>query len=148
MEVLADIIVPATLGNLEGLVKSATESALKYGLAGESLFAVELVTEEAVVNVFNYAYPQTEGKIRLRCMGDRDRFVIEVTDWGVPFDATVQPDLDVTSPLEERPVGGRGIYLIKRMTDKMRYTREDGRNILSLFIRKKGTSKAALLKSD
>jgi len=46
----------------------------------------------------------------------------------------------VTSPLEERPVGGRGIYLIKKMTDEMRYTREDGRNILSLFIRNKGTS--------
>jgi serine/threonine-protein kinase RsbW len=136
MEVLADIIVPAKMEGLKGLVKAATESALQFGLAGESLFAVELVTEEALVNVFNYAYPQTEGNLHLRCMGDGDRFIIEVTDWGVPFDATVQPDPDVTSPLEERPIGGYGIYLIKKMTDEMRYSRDDGRNILSLLIKK------------
>jgi len=140
MKVLADITVPARLESLEGLVKSATVSALQWGLSGEGLFAVELVTEEAVINVFNYAYPQGEGKVRLRCMEDGDRFVIEVTDWGVPFDATVQPDPDMTSPLEKRPVGGRGIYLIKKMTDEMSYTHEDGRNVLKLFIRKERTS--------
>ncbi len=140
MEVLSDITVPAKMESLEGLVNSATESALRYGLAGDSLFAVELATEETAVNVFKHAYPQTEGRIRLRCIGDGEMFVIEVTDWGVPFDATLQPDPDVTSPLETRPLGGRGIYLIKKMTDEMRYVREDGRNILSLFIRKKGTS--------
>ena len=142
MKVLADITVPARLESLQGLVKSAIGSALQCGLAGESLFAVELVTEEAVVNVFRYAYPHGEGKVRLRCIGEGDRFVIEVTDWGVPFDATMRPDPDVTSPLEERPVGGRGIYLIKKMTDEMRYTRKDRQNILSLFIRKKRTSGA------
>lgn len=144
MKVLADITVPARLESLEGLVKSATGSALQWGLAGEGLFAVELATEEAVVNVFKYAYRHGEGKVRLRCMGEGDRFVIEVTDWGVPFDATTMPAPDVTRPLEERTVGGLGIYLIKRMTDEMRYTREDGRNVLRLFIGKERTSGAAL----
>ena len=136
MKVLADITVPARLESLEGLVKLATGSALQWGLKGEGLFAVELATEETLVNVFYYAYRNGEGKIRLRCMEDGDRFVIEVTDWGVPFDATAQPAPDVNKPLEERPVGGLGIYLIKKMTDEMRYTREDGQNILSLIIRK------------
>lgn len=140
MKVLADLTVPARMESLEGLVKSATESALRCGFAGESLYAVELVTEEAVVNVFKYAYHQGEGKVRLRCMEDVDRFVIEVTDWGVPFDATALSDPDVTSPLEERPVGGLGIHLIKKMTEEMRYTREDRQNILRFFIRKEGIS--------
>jgi anti-sigma regulatory factor (Ser/Thr protein kinase) len=77
-------------------------------------------------------------------MEDGDRFVIEVTDWGIPFDATALPDPDVTRPLEKRPVGGLGIYLIKKMTDEMSYTREDGQNVLRLFIRKEGTSGAAV----
>lgn len=140
MKVLADLTVPARLESLEGLVKSATESALRCGFTGESLYAVELVTEEAVVNVFKYAYHHAEGKVRLRCMEDVDRFVIEVTDWGVPFDATALSDPDVTSPLEERPVGGLGIHLIKKMTEEMRYTREDRQNILRFFIRKEGIS--------
>lgn len=144
MKILADITVPAKLESLEGLVKSAIGSALQSGLAGESLFAVELVTEETLVNVFKYAYPHGEGNVRLRCMAEGDRFIIEVTDRGVPFDPTARPDPDVTSPLEERPAGGRGIYLAKKLTDEMRYSREDGRNILCLFIRKKGTSGPAL----
>ena len=143
MKVLADITVTARLESLEGLVKSATESALQCGLAGEGIFAVELVTEEAVVNILKYAYHNTEGRVRLRCLDAGDRFVIEVTDWGVPFDATAQPAPDVNKPLEERPVGGLGIYLIKKMSDEMRYTREDGQNILRLFIRKEGTSREA-----
>src|SRR5512135_2621200 len=124
MKVLADMTVPATLESLEGLVKSATGSALQWGLAGEGLFAVELATEEAVVNVFRYAYPHGEGKVRLRCMGQGDRFVIEVTDWGVPFDATGQPEPDVTSPLERRPVGGLGIHLMRNITDGISYKHE------------------------
>src|SRR5512139_4105136 len=108
MKVLAEITVPARLESLEGLVKSAVGSALQCGLAGESLFAAELATEEAAVNIFRYAYCQGEGKVRLRCMEDEESFVIEVTDWGVPFDATALPDPDVTSPLEKRPVGGLG----------------------------------------
>lgn len=140
MKILADMTVPATLESLEGLLKSAIGSALQCGLTGESLFSVELATEETLVNVFNYAYPHGEGNVRLRCMGEGDRFIIEVTDRGVPFDPTAQPDPDVSGPLKERPVGGRGIYLTKKITDEMRYSREDGRNILCLFIRKKGTS--------
>jgi anti-sigma regulatory factor (Ser/Thr protein kinase) len=138
MEVLTDITVTARLESLEGLVKSATESALQCGLAGEGLFAVELVTEEAVVNVCRYAYPRGEGKVRLRCIEDGDRFVIEVIDWGIPFDATAQPAPDVTSPLEKRPVGGLGIHLMRNMTDEISYRREDDQNILRLLITKEG----------
>ena len=136
MRVLADITFPARLESLDGLVKAAKESALEWGLAGEGLFAAELATEEAVVNVVRYAYPHGEGKVRLRCMGEGDRFVIEVTDWGVPFDSTAQPEPDVTSPLERRPIGGLGIHLMRNMTDEISYKWEDGQNILSLFIRK------------
>ena len=143
MKVLVDITVTARLESLEGLVKSATESALQCGLKEEGLFAVQLVTEEAVVNILKYAYHNTEGRVRLRCLDAGDRFVIEVTDWGVPFDATAQPAPDVNKPLEERPVGGLGIYLIKKMSDEMRYTREDGQNILRLFIRKERTPREA-----
>jgi len=144
MKVLADITVTARLESLEGLVKSATESALQCGLKEEGLFAVQLVTEEAVVNILKYAYHNTEGRVRLRCLDAGDRFVIEVTDWGVPFDATAQPAPDVNKPLEERPVGGLGIHLIKKMSDEMKYTREDGQNILRLFIRKEGASREAV----
>ncbi|MGW8180961.1 MAG: ATP-binding protein [bacterium] len=142
MRVLADITVPAKLESLEGLVKSAIGSALQCGFEGEGLFAVELVTEEAVVNICKYSYLHGEGEVRLRCLGEEDRFIIEVTDWGGPFDATTMPAPDITSPIEERQVGGLGIYLIKKMTDDMSYTREDGRNVLRLFLSKTRSSGA------
>jgi serine/threonine-protein kinase RsbW len=140
MRVLAEVTVPARLENLEGLIQWVLKSAAHCGLAGEALFVVELVTEEAIVNVFSYAYPEREGDVRLRCMEDGDRFVIEVIDWGIPFDVTILPDPDVTKPLEERPVGGLGVYFMRKMTDEMRYRRDEGRNVLTLFLIKEGSA--------
>lgn len=143
MKVLSDITVPARGESLEGLKAAVMESARDWGLGQEGLFCVELVTEEAVVNIFNYAYPQGEGNIRLRCMDEGDRFVIEVIDWGVPFDVTTMPEPDVTGPLDRRPVGGLGIHFIRKMTDEVRYMREGGCNVLSLFLRKEGPANDA-----
>lgn len=143
MKVLSDITVPARGENLERLKAAVMQSARQWGFSPDGLFNVELVTEEAAVNIFNYAYPGGEGDIRLRCLDEGGRFVIEVIDWGVPFDVTTMPEPDVTGPLDRRPVGGLGIHFIRKMTDEVRYRREGGCNILSLFLRKEGPANDA-----
>ncbi len=57
---------------------------------------------------------------------------MNVIDSGKEFDPTLQPDADVTLPLEERPVGGLGIFLIRRLMQKVEYRRIDGKNILTM----------------
>ncbi len=59
----------------------------------------------------------------------------EIVDSGIPFDVLSVPPPDLDAPVMERPTGGLGIHLIKRLTDSAAYRREGGRNILELRVR-------------
>lgn len=60
---------------------------------------------------------------------------LEFVDSGKPFDPLARQEPDVGKPLEERPVGGLGIHIVKKLTDVQRYERRDGKNRLLLFKR-------------
>ena len=64
--------------------------------------------------------------------GKDNELIFKIIDSGKEFDPTQQPDADVTLPLEERQIGGLGIFLIRRVMEKVEYSREDGKNILTL----------------
>ncbi len=94
---------------------------------------LHLALEEAVVNVINYAYPKgEEGDIALTAeynpLTTEWRFTL--VDHGTPFDPTAAPDTDPTLSLDERPIGGLGIFLIKQLMDSVDYAYEHGENRL------------------
>ncbi|MCR4860210.1 MAG: ATP-binding protein [Bacteroidales bacterium] len=108
----------------------AREASLNDALA----MTVNLALEEAVANVMQYAYPKgTSGLVEVRAAlaGRLLRFVI--SDSGVPFDPTKRPDADITQGVEERPIGGLGIFLVRRLMDSVSYARESGKNELTLI---------------
>lgn len=55
------------------------------------------------------------------------------SDSGVPFDPLKREDPDVTLPADERPVGGLGIMMVKKLMDSVGYERKDGRNVLTVL---------------
>ena len=61
--------------------------------------------------------------------------VLTFTDSGIPYDPTKTREPDITLPAEERPIGGLGIFLVRKTMDDVAYRREDGKNILT--VRKK-----------
>ena len=94
---------------------------------------LNLAMEEAVSNVILYAYPKdVAGEVDIQAVVWKDRIDFTVSDSGVPFDPTATPDPDLTADVKERPVGGLGIYLVKRIMDTVSYARENGKNILSM----------------
>lgn len=94
---------------------------------------VNLALEEAVSNVMKYAYaPGSEGFVDIEALVRRGSLEFIVTDTGIPFDPTAAEMPDTTLGVEERPIGGLGIYLVRTMMDKVSYRREDGRNILTM----------------
>ena len=97
---------------------------------------VELALEEVLVNVINYAYPQDQnppGTIEVECSwDDRQILTIVVADQGAAFDPLNKPDPDTTLSIEERDIGGLGIYLTKKMMDQVTYDRSRGKNKLTM----------------
>ena len=97
---------------------------------------IDVAVEELYVNIARYAYAPKAGPATVRVEVGEDR-VLSVTfiDGGMPYDPLAKPDPDVTLSAEERPIGGLGIYMVKKSMDKVDYRHQDGKNILT--IRKK-----------
>ena len=99
-------------------------------------FKVLLALEEAFVNICHHAYDAGDGEIAITCTREHDAFVLAIADGGKPFDVLSLPDPDTTLGIEERPVGGLGLYLIRTLCSDVRYTRNENRNILRMVFDK------------
>lgn len=124
------------IGKLEPFIEQIGE---RLSLALDLVFNLNLVLEEAVSNVINYAYPQQEGKeINIQASLMKDNLIFVITDSGVAFDPTLVPEADITLSAEERPIGGLGIFIIKQIMNEVNYQRIDGKNVFTLkkFINK------------
>ncbi len=94
---------------------------------------INLAVEEAVANVMKYAYQKgTAGEVRINATAADGLLTIAITDDGAPFDPSQKEDPDVSLPVEERPIGGLGIFLVRQLMDSVAYQRADGKNILTL----------------
>lgn len=136
---MTSIKLPAMIEHLEKLLGFVSEHAKEQGFTSDMLKKIELASEEALVNVFNYAYPDKhDGEVEVSCgLDDNNRFVIEIMDSGTPFNPLSLSEPNLTEDVSERPVGGLGIHLIKKMMDEVEYRREGDNNILSLIVSKK-----------
>ena len=96
---------------------------------------IHLALEEAVSNVIMYAYPEgTAGNMVLDAVRDGNRLRFTLVDRGKAFDPTAAPEANLSASLEDRPIGGLGIHLVRSIMDSIRYERRDGKNVLTLII--------------
>ncbi len=100
----------------------------------ETAKMLNLAIEECVANVINYAYPRgTRGHVELTAKIIDGQLTLVIKDHGIPFDPTGHEDIDVEAGLNDRPIGGLGIFLAKTIMDTMAYERTvDGYNVLTL----------------
>jgi len=103
-------------------------------LPSKDLFQVNLALDELLTNTISYGYPDTkEHEILIKyTIEDAKDLVIEVRDDGLPFDPLEREDPDITQDIDERSIGGLGIYLVRQMMDDINYRWEDGYNVLSM----------------
>ena len=102
-------------------------------------YQINLVIEEVGVNVVNYAYEgEAEGHaFDIFVASEAEAVTVEVTDDGRPFDPLKDaPPPDLESDVEDRPIGGLGVYFVRKMMDDVRYRREDGKNCLTMVKRR------------
>lgn len=99
-------------------------------------FRLRLCIEEAVENVVNYAYEGgigwMEAEINHDYVADVPMLTVTLMDAGTPFNPLEKQDPDINATLEERSIGGLGIFICKQMMDNLTYKYEDGCNILKM----------------
>ncbi len=127
------ITLPNDINSVPQLNDFIDGFSLEAGLDMSMTMSLNLALEEAVVNVMTYAYaPDTQGELTLEAVADKGVVTFILTDTGVPFDPTAKEDADTTLGIEDRPIGGLGIFLVRPLMDAVDYQRVDGQNVLTL----------------
>jgi len=91
-----------------------------------------LVFEEVLVNVVEHAYGGRAGSVEIRVGCETNQLQIVFVDQGMSFDPLSQDTPDLDAPIEERPIGGLGVHLVKTLCDEVEYRREEESNILTV----------------
>jgi anti-sigma regulatory factor (Ser/Thr protein kinase) len=121
--------------NLNSMIDFVSRHAQCADLSRQECYDVQLGCEEVFNNIIHYAYPKgTIGSVEISCSTGCDsvRLFIVITDSGVAFNPLQLPLPDITAPVEERRVGGLGIFLLKKMFDTIEYNRLENKNVLKL----------------
>ena len=115
---------------LAGFVETVGHMA---SLSSSLTMSLNLALEEAVTNVILYAYPEgSDGLVDVEAIVHKDHLVFIISDSGKAFDPTAAPEADITLDVEDRPIGGLGIFLVRNIMDNVHYERVDGKNILTM----------------
>ena len=119
-----------TIPQLNEFIDTVAEA---IGLDMSLTMSLNLAIEEAVVNVMDYAYPPGEkGDVTIDVCASDEWLQFVISDAGTPFDPTQKKEADTTLSVDERPIGGLGIFLVRQLMDTIHYQYVDGKNVLTL----------------
>lgn len=131
--------------NLEPVIGFLEENLESLGCPFKEEQQMCIAVEELFINIVNYAYPESAGPADLEVRALPDQVIeVVIRDSGVPFNPLERKDPDISLLAEDRPIGGLGIYMVKKSMDEVDYHYENGQNILTLRKKIAGDSKAVV----
>jgi serine/threonine-protein kinase RsbW len=120
---LVQFRVEAIMENVPLITRRIARVAKEAGFGAHALYQIELAVDEACANVVEHAYPgEKQGEMEVSCYLDTQAFVIRVRDWGTGFDPNSVEEPDVDAPLEDRGLGGLGLFLVRQVMDGVRFS--------------------------
>ena len=118
---------------LNNVIAFVTEELETVDCPMKTQMQIEVAVEELFVNIAHYAYTPNIGDATIQVdINDARELTVTFIDSGMQYDPLAKPDPDVTLSVEQRKIGGLGIYMVKKSMDDMRYRYEGGKNILTI----------------
>jgi serine/threonine-protein kinase RsbW len=125
------IVVRNDLTELERVGQAVAAFWTEHGLPAELEGDVNLALEEMLSNVMLHGYSDgMEHEITITLDRDGGALRVSIEDDGVAFNPLEAPAADLSGPLERRPIGGLGIFLVRNLMDELEYARRSDRNLL------------------
>ena len=124
--------IAGVLENVSAACDFVVEVAREAGLDERAIHHCYLAVDEACTNIIEHGYARQCGEciIEVACQRDERTLTITIVDDGPAFNPLDRPDPDPRTPLQERGVGGWGVFFIKKLMDQVVYSYEDNRNRL------------------
>ena len=131
---MKELTIEATPENVDTVVAFVDEQLEEYGCGMKEQMAIDVAIDELFANIAHYAYKPDVGYATVRVDVLKDPLTVEVTfiDNGKPSDPLAKEDPDTTLSIEDREIGGMGIFIVKKCMDSVNYEYKDGKNILTV----------------
>ena len=121
------------LSELDTLRRELIARLEPAGVSETVIDEVFLVLEELLVNTISYGYEdEEEHRIRIGVALEGSLLRLVYRDDAMAYNPLEREDPDLDAPMEDRPIGGLGVHLVKTLCDRVAYAREEGENILTL----------------
>ncbi len=121
------------IGELNRVATFLEELGEEWNIPMAQVLSVNVALEEAISNIIFYGYDDKENHfIDLEVTFADDELSILISDDGHEFDPTRKADPDLTLSVEDMPIGGLGIFMIKKIMNRVEYHRTDNKNHLQL----------------
>jgi len=127
------LTVVSDLAELNKIRAYLKENLSALSISETDYYAIELSMLEICVNIIRYAYPEDQGNIHLKTWEDNNKFYLEISDDGIPFDPITVEDPDLEKMISNGQKGGFGIFLARKLMDGFDYKRENDQNILTIY---------------
>ncbi|MBM9511233.1 ATP-binding protein [Desulfogranum marinum] len=134
----SSLSIAADFGNLSAVKDFVRRQAKMLRVPERLSGKLELVVEELFLNIVNYAHPKLKEEVDIRCSrhsnGDTqgEMICIAIQDWGPPFNPLEKDNPALEQNVEERPIGGLGVYLVTQMADYCTYARQNENNCFTV----------------
>jgi anti-sigma regulatory factor (Ser/Thr protein kinase) len=130
---MAELSLWAEYSDLSHIRKFVTGVGEELGIPERDLYELELAVDEACTNVIEHGYHGVGGKIEIQIEPLNGGVQVVIRDWGETFDPESVPAPDVSAPLEERPMGGVGLFLMRKVMNKVQFAFDpQGGNTLTM----------------
>lgn len=121
------------ISELNKLAEELEKFSSEYKLPQKILFDINLSLDELVTNIISYGYDDDKDHdILISIAKEEDNIFITLEDEGIEFNPLNTEEPETETELEDREIGGLGIYFVKNKMDRISYERIGGRNILKL----------------
>lgn len=128
-----DIEIINQVSEIERVAAFIEELGEELNLSPSMVMNINLAIEEAIVNSILYAYPkESRNTISLAAECSGNELIFVLTDEGTAFDPTQVPEVDTSLAVEDRPIGGLGIFLVRKIMGEVTYQRIDDKNRLEM----------------
>jgi anti-sigma regulatory factor (Ser/Thr protein kinase) len=131
---MKELTVDATIENIHTVTAFVSEELEANECPVKTVMKVEIAIDEIFTNIASYAYKPGTGQatVGVEVLAEPKMAVVTFMDGGVPYNPLEKADPDVTLSAAERPIGGLGIYMVKKSMDDVCYEYRDGKNILQI----------------
>ena len=125
----------ANLELIDQMINPIISSIEENEAEPKKVYQMNLALEEILVNICKYAYSGNKGRIDIAFEISKDpkQLHVVIKDQGKEFNPLAKEDPDLDTPLEDRKIGGLGIFLVKNMVDDIKYQRTNNENVLEII---------------